>query len=148
MFDLLVMGHWTVFYRDIGMCEYGHCTVRVSTLPVLHIDNCGSRPRLTSLCRLLRPYKPLREIQVGLARLVSIFVRNVRSRLLSKSRSFAVPVTIAGGQFTRKHTQYSRPLSNGSMCNPLCLLAYATPYQKEAVKKQASKASLVSAAVQ
>ena len=104
-----------------------------STLQVLHIDNCGSRPRLTSLCRLLGPHKPLRESQIGLARLVSISVRSVWSRLPSKSRSFPVPVTIAGGQSTRKHTQYSGPISNGSTCNPLYLEAYATSYQ-EAIK--------------
>ena len=62
-----------------------------STLPALHSDNCGLRQRLTSLCRLPRPHKRLRETQTGLARLMSIFVRNVRSRL-SKSRSFCCAI--------------------------------------------------------
>ena len=116
----------------------------ISTLPVMHSDNCGRRQRSTSLCRLLRPHKRLRETQIGLARLMSIFVRNVRSHLLSKSRSSGVPLTIAGERFTRKPTQHSRRIANGSICNSLSLEACVTPYLKEVyTNEQASTTSPV-----
>ena len=121
------------------MLECVNMVTAAYVISTLHSDSCRSRPRLTSLCRLLRPHKRLRETQIGLARLMSIFVRNVRSRLLSKST-----LTIAGERFTRKPTQYSGRIPNGSICNTLGLEVYVTPYLKVVfTNEKASKASPV-----